>query len=199
MDYTSYGYRYTKYCKSNGTIYLRYTLSKKCGCHGLAKISGEINLLEVTNSHNHSRAEHHSDSIVLANRIKRSAESCTDYLREIFNNECRSSPVGCTLTFKQLESIMCKRRRVDLPKLPPTAGECAELLLDSPFSSNHRFTIKEGNGTALVFATDLLISKLIAVETIHFDATFKVVPHLFISYSQSLSNIKDMLFPRYIY
>ena len=68
---------------------------------------------------------------------------------------------------------------MDLPKFPSTAGEFAELLLNSPFSSNHRFTVKEGDETALVIATDLLISKLIAVETIHFYATFKVVPQLF--------------------
>ena len=86
-----------------------------------------MNLLEVTNSHNHSRADNQSDSIVLANRNKRAAESSTDSLREIFNNECRDSPVGCTLTFKQLESTMCKRRRLDLPKLPSTPVEFADL------------------------------------------------------------------------
>ena len=52
-------------------------------------------------------------------------------------------------------------------------------MLNSSFSSNHRLTVREGNEIALVYATDLLISKLIVVETIHFDVTFKVVPHLF--------------------
>ena len=83
------------------------------------------------------------------------------------------------LTFKQLESSMCKRRRLDLPKLPSTPQEFAELLLESPFSHNFRFSIRDANGTAVVFATDFLLSKLIEAETIHFDATFKVVTHIF--------------------
>ena len=88
---------------------------------------------------------------------------------------------------------MTKRRRKDLPKLPSTCVEFTELLPDSPLSGNHRFTVREGNEAALVFATDLLISKLPLIETIHFYGTLKVVPHLFISYSQSLFSIKVML------
>ena len=100
------GYRYTKYRELNETIYFRCTLSKKCACHGLAKISSIVNQLEVTSFHYHSGADDQSVGIVLANRIKRAAESSTDSLREIFNNECRNSHVGYTLTFKQLESTM---------------------------------------------------------------------------------------------
>ena len=44
---------------------------------------------------------------------------------------------------------------------------------------NYRLTIRECNESAVVFATDLMISKLIDDQTIHFDATFKVVPRLF--------------------
>ena len=95
LNYISDGYRYTKYRELNETIYLRCTLSKKCACHGLDNISSIMNQLEVTNSHNHSRYQ--SDGIV---RVKRAAESSTDSLREIFNNECRDSHVGYTLTLK---------------------------------------------------------------------------------------------------
>ena len=74
---------------------------------------------------------------------------------------------------------MCKRRRVELPKLPIFPEEFVELLIDSSFSSNHRLTITDGNDTAILFATDLMISKLVEIDTIHFDGTFKVVPHIF--------------------
>ena len=94
----------------------------------------------------------------------------------MFNNECRSSSAGSSLTFMQLESSMRKRWKLDLPKLPSTQEL---LLLESPFSHNYRFSIRNANGTAVVFATDILLSKLIEAETIHFDATFKVVPHIF--------------------
>ena len=69
--------------------------------------------------------------------------------------------------------------RLDLPKLPSSPEEFSQILLNSPFSKNHRLSIREGNRSAVVFATDLLLSKLIEVENIHFDVTFKVVPHLF--------------------
>ena len=120
-----------------------------------------------------------SDSIALANRIKRTAESSTDGLREIFNKECRNAHGASSLTFKKLESSMCKRRRIELPKLPISPEEFIELLIDSPFSSNHRLTIRDGNDTAIVFATNLLISKLVELDTLHFDGTFKVVHHIF--------------------
>ena len=47
---------------------------------------------------------------------------------------------------------MCKRRRLKLPKLPIFPDEF-ELLIDSPFSSNHRLTIRDGIDTAIMFAT----------------------------------------------
>ena len=158
------------------------SLAKRSNCPGLAKITATSSLLVVTNVHNHSRFEYMSDSIVLAKRIKRTAESFTDGLREIFNNESRNAPGASSLTFKKLESSMCKRRRVELPKLPISPEEFVELLIYSPFSRNHRITIRDGNDTAILFATDLMISKLVEIDTIHFEGTFKVVPHIFTSF-----------------
>ena len=73
-NYISGGYRYTKNRESNGTLYLKCTLARQNACEGLAKISTIVNLLEITRAHNHSESEYKSDSIVLANRIKRTAE-----------------------------------------------------------------------------------------------------------------------------
>ena len=187
MNYLSDGYRYTKNCESNGNIYLRCTLAKRCNCPGLAKITAISSLLEVTNVHNLSRSEYMSDDIVLANR------------REIFNNECRNAPGASSLTFKKLESSMCKRRRVELLKLPISLEEFVKILIDSSFSSNHRLTIRDGNDTGILFSTDLMISKLVEIDTIHFDGTFKVVPHIFTSFLPFLYNIKDMLYQHYVY
>ena len=66
-----------------------------------------------------------------------------------------------------------------MPKLPSSAEEFSELVIRSPFSSNHRLTIREGNETAVLFASDQMITKLNEAETVHFDATFKVVPRIF--------------------
>ena len=110
LNYTSGGFRYSKYRESNGIIYLRCTLFKKSACHRLAKICDNSNLLVISKPYNHSISEYQADSIVLSNKIKRLAESSTDNLREIFNNECRSSVAGSTITFSQIESSMYKRR-----------------------------------------------------------------------------------------
>ena len=131
----------------------------------------------MTKARNHYRIEYKSESLILAYRLKRAAAVSTDNLRDIFNDECRSSSVGSSISFKQLESTLCKRRRLDLPKPPSSSEDFSQILLNSPFSKNHRLPIREGNGSAVVFATDLLLSKLIEVETIHFDATFKEIPH----------------------
>ena len=93
---------------------------------------------------------------------------------------------------------MCKRRRLDLSKLPSPV-EFADLLLNSYFSSNHKFTVREGNEIALLFTTDLSISKLIVVETIHFDATFIVVTHLFYQLLTIFIQYKGHANQHYIY
>ena len=173
------GYRYSKSRESNCDIYFRCTLTKLCNCPGLANITATSSLFEVTNMHNHSPSEYMSDSIVLANRIKRAAESSTDGLREILNNECRNAPGESYLTFKKLERSMCKSRRVELPKLPISPEEIVELLIDSPISSNHKLTIRDGIDTPIMFATDLMISKLVERDTIILTWTFKVVPYIF--------------------
>ena len=178
VNYISEGYRYVKYHENNGTIYLRCTLAKQKGCLSLAKIYTPENLLKMTKNHSHSQCDYGIDSIILTNRIKRAAELSTDNLREVFNIECRDSQEGSFLTLKKLESTLVKRRRLQLPKLPSTPEDLDELLLNSPYSSNHRVTIREGNEVAVIFASDLSLAKLKEAETIHFDATFKVVPRL---------------------
>ena len=79
----------------------------------------------------------------------------------------------------KLKSSMCKRLKVELSKLPISPEEFVELLIDSSFSNNYRITISDRNDTAILLATELMISKLVEIDTIHFDGTFKVVPHIF--------------------
>ena len=73
INFMSDGYRYNKYNQSNGTIYLRCTLARSHGCSATAKILDAGNNLIITKTHNHSQTEHQTDTIILANRIKRVA------------------------------------------------------------------------------------------------------------------------------
>ena len=93
--------------------------------------------------------------------------------------ECRNSPGASFLTFKKIESTLSKRHRLQLPKLPSSVEEFEELLLQSPYTGNQRFIVKEGSETAVIFASDQMIFKLKEIEVNHSDATFKVVPRLF--------------------
>ena len=195
-NYISGGYRYTKNRESNGTIYLKCTLARQNACEGLAKISTLVNLLEITRAHNHSESEYKSHSIVLANRIKRTAEISIDNLRQIFNLECRNSTeAATTLTFKTLESTMFKRRRSHLPKLPVSPEEFDQLLTNSPYSKFHRLTIRDCDEKAVVFASDLMLLKLKEAEIIHFDATFDVVPRIFYQLLTIFIRIKGHAIP----
>ena len=162
---------------------------------GIAKISTMVNLLEITRAHNHSESEYKSQSIVLANRIKRTAEISTDNLRQIFNLECRNSTEAATiLTCKTLESTIFKRRSSHLPKLPVSPEEFGQLLTNSPYSKLHRLTISDCDEKAVVFASDLMLLKLKEAEIIHFDATFDVVREYSNSFLQFLSGSKGMRF-----
>ena len=80
-NYIADGYRYNKNRENSGIIYLKCTLAKECSCNGLVKFDTRVNLLEITRAHNHSQSDYNFDSIVLANRIKRAAESSTENLR----------------------------------------------------------------------------------------------------------------------
>ena len=55
----------------------------------------------MTKARNHYRIEYKSESIILANRLKRAAAVSTENLREIFNDECRSSSARSSISFKQ--------------------------------------------------------------------------------------------------
>ena len=179
--YIADGYRYNKNCEYNGIIYLKCTLAKEYSCNGLAKFDTVVNLLEITRANNHCQSDHKSDSIVLANRIERAAESSTENSREILDNECRNSSAGSSLTFRKLESAMYKRRNLEVTNLLSLPEEFVEHLITSTYSDTYRSAITNDNGTAVVFATELILSKLKEVDIIHFDATFKVVPDFSIS------------------
>ena len=55
INYMSDGYRYNKYNESNGTIYLRCTLTRSHGCSATAKILATSNILMITKTHIHSQ------------------------------------------------------------------------------------------------------------------------------------------------
>ena len=138
-NYIAEGYRYTKNRENNGIIYLKCTLAKQCACNSSARVDARTKLLEVTRGHNHSQDEYKSDSIVLANRNKRSAMSSTDTLIEIFDDECRGSSAGSSLTFKKLESTMYKRRKLEVPNIPLSPEEFVEQLIDYSYTNRYRY------------------------------------------------------------
>ena len=84
---------------------------------------------------------------------------------------------------------MSKGRRLELPKLPSSAEEFSELVIQSPFSRTHRLTIREGNETAVLFASDQMIAKIKETETVHFDATFKSWPTYILSITNGIYSI----------
>ena len=91
----------------------------------------------------------------------------------------RKSEGSSTVTFKKLESSMCKRRRILQPKLPTTALEFDQLLQESQHYSNHLQTVIDRDHIAIIFGSSCMINMLKSSTMIHFDGTFNVVPRLF--------------------
>ena len=165
----SQGYRYVKSRESSTIIHLKCALFRSHSCQSFAKIDKISNLLEVTKIHNHSECAHNSDKIVLCNNIKRGAEISTANLREIFNDCCRNSDVASSLTFKDIESTMCKRRRILQPKIPSSALEFDTLLKDSLYSANHLTTAIDQGEMSTIFGSNCMLNFIMDSPNIQFD------------------------------
>ena len=61
-----------------------------------------------------------------------------------------------------------------MPNLPSSPEEFVRKLITSAYPNTYRSAITNDNGTAVVLETELMLSKVKEVETIHFDATFSI-------------------------
>ena len=179
VNYQSGGYLYTKVRSSQQFTYVRCTLNRSSGCPGYAKIDNALNTLIPTSAHDHGEEAYKIGESLLRNKLKRAAEISSERLREVFNETCREEPFNNMVTFRHIESSMCKRRRRLLPPLPKDAGDFTQLIVKSPFAHLYRGSVNHDGAVAVIFASDFMLMKMNNVDKIQFDGTFFTVPSIF--------------------
>ena len=123
--------------------------------------------------------------------MKRSAECDSEKLREVFNNTYWGNPASTLVSFQEIESSMCKRRRKLLPHLPKDIQDFCQLIVESPYSHLYKASV---NINGVILAPDFMLEKLKVAQQIQFDGTFYRVSRLFTSYSQFSYRLIDKLF-----
>ena len=179
FHYQSGGYLYLKVRASKNFTYVRCTLYKNPGCKGFAKIDHDSNTLSLTHEHDHDENAYRQNEFVLKNKLKRAAETSSERLRQVFNETCRQDPAKISVTFRQMESSMCKRRRKLLPPLPLNPENFCHLIPDSPFVHLFKGSVNSDGAYAVIFASDFMLMKLKVADRIQFDATFYTVLSIF--------------------
>ena len=99
------------------------------------------------------------NEFVLINKLKRAAETSSERLRQVFNETCREDPANISVTSRQMESIMCKRRRKLLPPLPLIPGDFCQVIPDSPFVHLCKGSVNSGGAYAVIFSSDFMLMK----------------------------------------
>ena len=103
---------------------------------------------------------------VLKNKLKRAVDDSSDRLREVFNETCRNDPCSSLVTFRQMESSICKRRRKMYPRLPLDPEDLCQLIHDSPFVHLYRGSVCSEGSYTVIFASDFMLQKMKDVEQI---------------------------------
>ena len=107
---------------------IKYLACVNVDCKGTAKIEGAT-LVELSPHNNHgSMSEEIVKLMMLAKMRKRAAEESSSTLRQIFDNETRSTAAGASIGFNDVESSMYKRRRLQKPALPSSAANVAHVI-----------------------------------------------------------------------
>ena len=179
FNYLSEGFLYVKVRTSQQFTYVRCTLNKSFGCPGYAKIDNVTNTLITTSAHDHGEEAYKRGVYSLRNKLKRAAETSSERLREVFNETCREDPLKNMITFQQIESSMCKRRRCLFPPLPKDAEDFSKLIVASPFTHLYRELLFMMVQWAVILAADFMLMKTSNADIIQFDGTFYTVPSIF--------------------
>jgi len=105
-------------------------------------------------------------------------------LRHIFNDVSRSAGEAAEhVSFA--ESTMYKRRRRAQPQLPSSPSDADAIVRNSRYAKLDGGTFYRGlvnadaHGSTLIFASDRQLQQLQSATSMFFDATFKVVPHIY--------------------
>ena len=123
-------------------------------------------------------------------------------MRQIFNDVSRSAGEAAEhVSFAELESTMYKRRRRAQPQLPSSPSDADAIVRNSRYAELDGGTFYRGlvnadaHGSALTFASDRQLQQLKSATSVFFDATFKIVPHIYYQLFTIIVPHADYAFP----
>ena len=87
-------------------------------CRSTAKLNKLTNMITISAPHNHPIDNYHTDKFALRAKCKIVAKSCSNGLREVFNDTTRDEDSADQISFKNCEIIMYRARLELQPKFP---------------------------------------------------------------------------------
>ena len=102
----------------------------------------------------------------------------TNKYGKFFDDITRIDPSACDISFRESESSIYRARRTIEPKIPLTAIEFSDML--SSIGDHHKFTVRCGEQTGVIFFSDQMTTLLADITNIQFDNTFFTVPCQFV-------------------
>ena len=152
FNYLSEGFMYVKVRTSQQFTYGRCALNRSFGCPGYAKIDNVTNTLITTSAHDHGEEAYKRGEYSLRNKLKRAElllRNCVKFLTKPVEKTRRPKTPNM-ISFQQIESSMCKRRRCLFPPLPKDAEDFSKLIVASPFTHLHRGTVNHDGAVAVI-------------------------------------------------
>ena len=93
---------------------------------------------------------HMIQHMIQKNRCKKIARNSQGSLRKLFDDETRTDPFACRISFNECESSMYRSRRKTQPKIPLSAEEFSEMLPGTTYGKHHKFTISLHTQVAVI-------------------------------------------------
>nr|XP_047145164.1 uncharacterized protein LOC124818380 [Hydra vulgaris] len=150
-------------------------------CRSRATSVPSLALVQIT-PHNHLPDFEKKEILKLKQSIKRAAETTSESLRDIFDQETASNQSAHHVSFGMMESTMYRRRRSVQPQLPANCGELDNSLRVNNISKFldgtdfYKGYVRINNDYAHIFIGKTVVA---SPTDLHVDGTFKVVPRMF--------------------
>ena len=151
-------------------------------CNGRASIDLKTNKLIITQAHNHGCEKYNRAKETFKKKIYEEAiKNPEKGAKHIFENIKRAEKDRETrkITFASIKSTINRRRRTNLPRVPSSPTEFANLIEGSEKYKKHYLGSvidKKGQVESLLFGSEQLLKAMEATANIAFDGTFSITP-----------------------
>ena len=173
-------YKYSKNNEYKNKNNLRCVLYKR-NCSGTAYF--EFGKFFNSQKHNNPKSFPEIEKTKIEARIKNESERSTLAPRDLYNKNINPENVDIS-TITKISSIMRKKRANNFPPIPRKVEEFDKLLKNPDFGTIdgnifYRTFASANDEFSLIILTDIDLSFLNKIHSIHVDATFKTVPVAF--------------------